>query len=547
MFCSCEALANTDVLSKSDPICVLSIKGKAGEWLEYGRTELISDSLNPQWQKKFIMDYKFEERQMLKFAVYDMDSESNSLSDHDFLGSVEASLGEIVAVQSKGFSRKLGGRGGKGGTIRILSEELLGNKEVARFSFSAKNLDKKDFFGKSDPYLEIGRSTECNQYAIVHRTEVIKSNLNPNWKQFQLEVRALCNGDYHRDLKFTVYDWNSSGTPDYIGSFHTTLERLKGGSGGENTFEVINEEKQKKKGAKYKNSGTVTLNSITIEAVPSFLDYIQGGTQVNFTVAIDFTGSNGNPQSPQSLHYQDPSGRPNQYVTAIQSVGEIVQDYDSDKMFPALGFGARVPPSGQVSHEFFLTLSDSPFCAGLEGLLGAYYNSLYNVQLYGPTNFSPVINHVAKFAEAYISDPSNYFVLLIITDGIITDLEETKRSIISASRLPLSIIIVGVGDEDFSAMDALDSDDKLLRSGSMVAQRDIVQFVELRKFLLGGGTWSKVRETFFNFGLNLHILICSGGFRSSGSCRDPDTTSGLYESQRFSTPQDFMKMLPTIV
>ena len=35
---SCEALANTDVLSKSDPVCVLHIKGKAGEWLEYGRT-----------------------------------------------------------------------------------------------------------------------------------------------------------------------------------------------------------------------------------------------------------------------------------------------------------------------------------------------------------------------------------------------------------------------------------------------------------------------------------------------------------------------------
>ena len=105
-------------------MCVLHIKGKAGEWLEYGRTELISDSLNPQWQKKFIMDYKFEERQLLKFAVYDMDSESHSLTDHDFLGSVEASLGEIVAVQYKGFSRKLGGRGGKGGIIRILSEEL---------------------------------------------------------------------------------------------------------------------------------------------------------------------------------------------------------------------------------------------------------------------------------------------------------------------------------------------------------------------------------------------------------------------------------------
>jgi hypothetical protein len=37
---------------------------------------------------------------------------------------------------------------------------------------------------------------------------------------------------------------------------------------------------------------------------------------------------------------------------------------------------------------------------------------------------------------------------------------ETKRSIIAASALPLSIIIVGVGEEDFSPMDELDSDDK---------------------------------------------------------------------------------------
>merc|ERR1711911_78638 len=127
--------------------------------------------------------------------------------------------------------------------------------------------------------------------------------------------------------------------------------------------------------------------------------------------------------------------------------GDIIQDYDSDKQFPALGFGAKIPPSYQVSHEFFLNLNpESPFCAGMEGVLAAYYNALYNVQLYGPTNFSPVINHVAKFAHAYQNDPTNYFVLLIITDGIITDLEETKRAIISASSLPLSLIIVGVGD-----------------------------------------------------------------------------------------------------
>ena len=47
-----------------------------------------------------------------------------------------------------------------------------------------------------------------------------------------------------------------------------------------------------------------------------------------------------------------------------------------------------------------------------------------------------------------------YYVLLIITDGEITDMDETKRAIVSASNLPMSIIIVGVGENrDFSSME----------------------------------------------------------------------------------------------
>ena len=54
-----------------------------------------------------------------------------------------------------------------------------------------------------------------------------------------------------------------------------------------------------------------------------------------------------------------------------------------------------------------------------------------------------------RFASA-MRDGSNYFVLLIITDGVITDMPQTVQAIISASSLPMSIIIVGVGDADFS-------------------------------------------------------------------------------------------------
>ena len=46
----------------------------------------------------------------------------------------------------------------------------------------------------------------------------------------------------------------------------------------------------------------------------------------------------------------------------------------------------------------------------------------------------------------------------------------------------LSIIIIEVGNADFSAMDDLDCDGGLLRSSSeRTAQRDIVQFVPMNK------------------------------------------------------------------
>ncbi len=48
---------------------------------------------------------------------------------------------------------------------------------------------------------------------------------------------------------------------------------------------------------------------------------------VCWQVAIDFTGSNGDPRSPQSLHYISPKGV-NEYLSAIWSVGNVIQDYD---------------------------------------------------------------------------------------------------------------------------------------------------------------------------------------------------------------------------
>ena len=52
-----------------------------------------------------------------------------------------------------------------------------------------------------------------------------------------------------------------------------------------------------------------------------------------------------------------------------------------------------------------------------------------------------------------------YHIFLILTDGEIHDMQQTVNLVIEASGLPLSIIIVGVGNESFELMVELDSDD----------------------------------------------------------------------------------------
>ncbi|KAF3856708.1 hypothetical protein F7725_017431 [Dissostichus mawsoni] len=165
---------------------------------------------------------------------------------------------------------------------------------------------------------------------------------------------------------------------------------------------------------------------------------------VTLQVGVDFTGSNGDPRSPNSLHYMSQDGL-NQYLSALWSVGNVVQDYDTDKLFPAFGFGAKLPPDYQTAnHEFALNFNPAnPFCQGVQGIVEAYRMVLPQLRLSGPTNFSPLINHVAGIASqaAQSNNAAQYFVLLILTDGEITDFDQTKDAIVRASRLPLSVII----------------------------------------------------------------------------------------------------------
>ena len=63
--------------------------------MQFKRTEWQKNTLNPKFTTTIEMDYRFEEVQPLRFAVYDIDNASSTLDDDDFLGAIECSLGEV--------------------------------------------------------------------------------------------------------------------------------------------------------------------------------------------------------------------------------------------------------------------------------------------------------------------------------------------------------------------------------------------------------------------------------------------------------------------
>ncbi|XP_030584623.1 copine-8-like [Archocentrus centrarchus] len=105
---SCRNLLDMDTFSKSDPVVVLYVQGLGTkEWREFGRTEVIDNTLNPDFVRKFVLDFFFEEKQNLRFDAYNVDTRSSNLSKHDFLGQMFCTLGEIIGSPGGRLERTL--------------------------------------------------------------------------------------------------------------------------------------------------------------------------------------------------------------------------------------------------------------------------------------------------------------------------------------------------------------------------------------------------------------------------------------------------------
>ncbi|KAL4568296.1 hypothetical protein LXL04_023905 [Taraxacum kok-saghyz] len=183
----------------------------------------------------------------------------------------------------------------------------------------------------------------------------------------------------------------------------------------------------------------------------------------NLIVGIDFTKSNewtgARSFHSKSLHHIGIDLNP--YEQAISIIGKTLAAFDEDNLIPCYGFGDATTHDQNV----FSFYREDSFCNGFEDVMSRYREIVPYLKLSGPTSFAPVIEQAMTIVE---KSGGQYHVLLIIADGQVTRSVDTNRgqlspqeqktveAIVAASKLPLSIVLVGVGDGPWDMMKEFD-------------------------------------------------------------------------------------------
>ncbi|KAG1693657.1 hypothetical protein DVH05_023060 [Phytophthora capsici] len=170
----------------------------------------------------------------------------------------------------------------------------------------------------------------------------------------------------------------------------------------------------------------------------------------NLIIGVDFTRSNmwngKHSFGGRCLHSIDPEGvLLNPYQIVINIIGRTLQSRKSKRPIHVFGFG----DSFTADRCVFTFLPDGSPCRGVGQVLQRYTEIAPELVLGGPTNFAPIIYHAIRQVKA--SGTSH--ILVIIADGQVTSEKETSQAIVEASKYALSIIVVGVGDGPWEAME----------------------------------------------------------------------------------------------
>ena len=137
-----------------------------------------------------------------------------------------------------------------------------------------------------------------------------------------------------------------------------------------------------------------------------------------------------------------------------------------------------------VSRLWNLNGESDPSCNGTMEVLKAYQKGIMGTELAGPSYFENLLNKIKSqivedLNEKGLQNNRLYHLVIIVTDGNIHDMKQTKEILVSLSGMPFSAVVLGVGDGDFKDMEVLDADATVLTDDDgREAIRDIVQLVQ---------------------------------------------------------------------
>jgi len=346
-------------------------------------------------------------------------------------------------------------------------------------------IDQSKVLDKSNPYFRLERlNREDQSWEVVWKSEVVKDSLNPTWMEARLPLQLLCNDEQENPLKITIWDYEKhSSSHDLMGFVESTVAELVT-KAKERTIPVLLVKREKRKwfgGSKLKTVGLLKVLKASVITIPSMLQYLSGGCSLDLMIGIDCTLANGELSSEKCLHYAA-SHWLNDYQAGIQKLGTIMENFARGKHSNIWGYGAKI--RDEVKDIFLMA---DHLCLGKE-LLRVYDKNIVENPDFalGPSAKLQPLIQAATFRTIRSSKRRQcYTVLCIFTAGKVDDLQETIDLICTAAEdAPLSIVIIGVGNRDFSAVEKLlgDETERLRDSRGIPIAREIVNFVSFKQF-----------------------------------------------------------------
>jgi len=123
----------------------------------------------------------------------------------------------------------LGNHPDKYASISISARDHVdGGHENVRIGVGCRNLPKMDFFGSVDCFLVFEvKDPKSNEWKRIHKTKVMESNQNPEYKPFLTTADSDLHGKAITQIRISAFDWDFLKPPEMVGWVKTNIIELE--------------------------------------------------------------------------------------------------------------------------------------------------------------------------------------------------------------------------------------------------------------------------------------------------------------------------------